>query len=470
MALPTIGDFMTAQQSVNPFAAQALQQATAGSGRMAEAQQQAALAQLAMNPNVAQTVSRPEEATTAASQPTRNVANVRQPQFRNLGFSQLNALASQTPQSSFTPQSTIGGNLAAGITSGFNVRQQRQAQQNIMGLMQQQQAAAQQAIQQQQAAAQQKAALEAQQAQQQVAALEQSGLSPEQALGLVASGQGGTALAKLGELVGGGVNRTIAQQDAARALEIAPNLSQRVMEVPLTAAQQLELDALTGGEFNPYQPVIDLKEGKEALAGAASAAQREQLELEADKADVEAKQLSNQFAPFEESRKRQSSEIEKLEAEGKLQEAQDKRDQLAQQERMIQGVLPYIDQLTPAERQQYKLLGQMIGLDPKVFDAPEGGTSKVVKVGKNKYAQQAPSGELQLIDPNKLPKQGEAQGGTIDVFAGPQDNLQAPVLPQDTGLAPINLPAATNIGVGKGLQGGFQGSLQGSLRPIELGG
>lgn len=452
MSLPTIQDYLASQQTINPFAEMALRQATEGAAQTARAQEEAALSQIALNPNIIQQASRPEVATTGQAATT---VNVKQPQLRNLGFSQLNALASQTPQVSFSPTDQPGGALAQGISNLFNVREARRSQAALGEILQQQQAAQQAALEQRQQAAQVQAAAAAQKQQDQLTGLQALGYNPQIAAGIVASGQADEMFAGLSAIAEAQGDVGAANVFRGYATGIAPSLADPRQTAPIDPISQRALEIGGGGDFDQFGPTKSFAEAKIDLAEAAAAPVGEQVALEKAKADLEAVELSNQFKPFKEQRERQAAEIQKLTAEGNLQEAAKKEADLAAKDRFLESIAPMIGNATPRELQEYKIIGQMYGIDPKTFDVAESAESKVVKVGKNKYAQQNQAGELELIEPNKLKK--KQKQGAIDIFAGPLE-VSAP---------PKGQPV--DIGQRRGLVGP-SGGFTGGFKPIELGG
>lgn len=256
------------QQTVNPFAAQAFQNAMQQAGVMNQQQfqsamQQSALQSAAAQPNQGQPAETadPLETTAAYGQPKQSK------QTFNMGS--LNALAQTTPSANFTPTVIPGGAAAQGLTNMFNIGEQRKTQQAIMGLYQQQ-------------AAQQQAAQEAaaQQYQQGLASLSSmytnSGFSPEQASALAFStmnklNPAGVSNNVFDPLMQQGLRGQTSATMAQQLGQVAPELANRGQQVVLSPIQQAQAGVITGAPaaaFNQYGAQNNLLENQQKQAQA----------------------------------------------------------------------------------------------------------------------------------------------------------------------------------------------------------
>lgn len=422
MALPTIGDYLTGQQTINPFAAQALAQATQGANLQATAQQEAALSQLAMQPNVAQEATRPEVASTGQR---ATMANIRQPRLSNLGFSALNAVASQTPQAVYRGGEPVDV-LAQGLTNVFNIREQRQARQDLMGLMQQQQAAAQQA-------AQQKAAAAAVQQQQQLQGLASLGYSPDIAAGIVASGQGGQVLGQLQGLaknyadIQGILQR---QQTAQRIDPSITNVQQTMPQSPINAAVVRELLP----KFNQFDPTKQLAETTKLAAEAALAAPSAELDVRKKQEDLTGSQIDNYLKPIKAQSELATAEADRLKTAGDIRGAEQKIQAAKNREAYAQEYFNNYQSMTPAERRAaIGAYASLYGGDPEHLQLLEAPKTEVKKIGKNDYGVVLPDGTVQRIDPKKLDMAGTPSpvAGVIPQQPAAQQSINiAPTQPQ----------------------------------------
>lgn len=425
MALPSV---LSGQETINPFAQLALQNALQQSQESAQQQYSSALEQLATTPAMTQQVDstlKPE--TNAAPASLANNPNRRG--FNNLGFSNLNAYAAATPQLSFTPTTIPGGAFAQGLTNMFNVRESRQAQNNIMQMMQQQQAAA-----QQQAMAEQQA--KQQLFQQKVAGL--MGLpymTLERATGIVASGQADQVYGAFKALADAQAANDVGMYRQQQLAQQIPGLARPGQDNPLAPTQQVYANTLIGAPaaaFNQYQPMTNREQFQEqraktrlaeTQAGAAPQLAAQSIEsgavnIQGAKLDNALKAINNQFAP-------QQKQIELLVSQGKLDEAQNKQQTLDMAMQTIQSL--DFATATPQDIARINGILSVAGITAKI---PEMKAPEVIKqkTGKNTEAlfYQTPQGLVPVMQ--------ETGGGW---FNGPKQLV--PVAPPGMPV-PIVLP------------------------------
>lgn len=354
MALPSV---LSGQETINPFAQLALQNALQQSQESAQQQYTSALEQLATTPAMTQQVDSTLNPETNAA-PASLANNPNRRGFNNLGFSNLNAYAAATPQLSFTPTTVPGGGMAQGITNFYNMQQQRQAQDNIMQMMQQQQAAA-----QQQAMAEQQAKVL--DFQRRVSGLRGiPGMTDERAMGLVASGQDAQIYGAFKSLADAQAMHEAGRFRDQMARQYVPSLAQGAgSPVPINPYEQMYLNTLYGAPaaaFNQYQPMlnrVDLqqKAGSASLTKAEAdvAPKKQSLDIAAkeesirgQKLDNALKAINNQFAP-------QEKQIALLLSQGKVDEAATKKANLV----MAREALANLDYTTATEQDINRING-----------------------------------------------------------------------------------------------------------------
>lgn len=382
-------DFLFGQQSINPFAQQALQTALQSGDAQAQAQYQAALGTGLTDPRIAQ-------AQTNAMTPTLPASRANQ---QNLNFGSLAALASATPQYGFTPQATPDAAVGAGVTSAANFQQQVQAQRQIADIINQQQ----QAILAEQQARQQQAQTQAQQT---FAGLKKAlpDQSDETILALIAAGKAPDILnavynplaSQFGKgLAGVALNQQLTGVDPVlgtpQGATIARDAKGNAIGIaPLTPAQQAQAGMLVGGDFNQFQPTINLAEAEKTKAlateeatKAKAAPQLQAQELTQGELTIQTSRLGNalknvelQLAPMEAS-------IKQLEAQGKLDEAALKRSQMAEVQGFLSGITA--GDLAKATPQDVAIMNAKLkafGIDAS-FPVPEAPKTIAVKTGKD---------------------------------------------------------------------------------------
>ena len=366
---------LNAQQNLHPLAAQALNNALQQSARNSETQYNAALEQLATTPNMAANINSTMEPEESAAPAT--LANQTQPtRLSNLGFSQLNAIASTTPSASYSPTTIPGGAIAQGLTNMFNVREQRRTQQAMLEMMRRQEEAAQVAAMQQRAAAQQQAA-------QQVTALQQLGYTPDVAVGLVAAGQGGNILGKTG-----GVAENYASQLAAlgnRGLieQQVPGLADVNQVAPVSPIDlQFARDVYGQQGFNQFEGLQQQAKTQQELAKADIALPQGQLALEKTRADIAATKTDTSLAPIKAFTEQKKAQIEALKANNELQRAQREERKLQDGEKFLTDLIQNAPNMTMAELQNKAAIysgvygGDKADLAPLIGEVEKLGTGK----------------------------------------------------------------------------------------------
>jgi hypothetical protein len=422
-------DYLFGQQSINPYAQQVLQQSLQSGDAAAQAQYQAALGSGLTDPTIA-------AAQTNAMTPTLPANRANQ---QNLNFGSLAALASATPQYSFTPQATPDAAVGAGVTSAANFQQQAQAQRQIADIINQQQQAVIAEQQNKQATAERLAA-------QQVGALKAAlpGVGDDVILGIVASGKADGILNSYinpyAEQQGLGLRAGLQGQQIQG---INPGLANPGQSIPISPLQNQQVQTLTGREFNQFAPMVDKAKAEQAIAAgtqariAASAAPQVQAqELSKGGLAIQSAQLDNFNKNVQNSFLEAEKRIGLLETQGKLDEAGQARQKLAEGQALLGSITPeMLSKATPQELELLNAKMSVFGINAKI-PTPAAAKTIAVKAGKDKE-------DIYTLTPNgqlaPLVIGGKPAPGTMSIAPTPQ----AAPLPRQT----IRIPAMPQMGI-----------------------
>jgi hypothetical protein len=369
-------DYLFGQQSINPYAQQVLQQSLQSGDAAAQAQYQAALSSGLTDPNIA-------AAQTNAMTPTLPANRANQ---QNLNFGSLAALASATPQYSFTPQATPDAAVGAGVTSAANFQQQAQAQRQIADIINQQQQAIIAEQQNRQATAERLAM-------QQMEGLKAAfpGASQQTLLGIMASGKAGDVLNEYfnpyAKQQGLGLQAGLQGQQLT---DLNQSLAQPGQSIPISPVQQAQAGTIVGGKFNQYEPMVNkaaaeqqIGIGTEATVKARGAAPLQAQEITKGDLAIQTAQLDNFRKNTENSFLEAENRIKLLEAQNKLDEAGRARQKLDEGRALLARLTPEaLAKATPQELGVFNAQLAANGIDAKI-PIPEAPKTIAVKTGKD---------------------------------------------------------------------------------------
>ena len=305
----------------------------------------------------------------------------------------------------FSPVSSWSEGLSGGLGNAMAMIQANRAnqaqqaqQQQLMDFYRQQQEAV---LQQEQAKQQAEQAKIVQVA----GALKQRmGISDNEALAIASSDAAKSLFGAYEPLMQQGIAPTVANMQGQQLQAINPALAGGNQAVPITPIQQQQANVITGAPaaaFNQYTPqqnyfetqAKSLDVGKKAQElGQAQALQP--LEIKAKAVGIQGSQLDNVRKQFENSVAPINQQIKELEAQGKIDEAAQKRADLEMGRQLLDATLGNLDNLTSAQRAG--VTARLKGMGVNV-DIPDVAKPQVVGSGKEARIV-APSGQLVTMD------------------------------------------------------------------------